>query len=59
MRVSACHCGLWRFGIEWIIEMVLLVFKPQIHPAHVFKFARLLSQKAKNFLVWDFKLCSM
>jgi len=42
-RDSAFHCGLWRFGIEWIIEMVLQVFAPQIHAAHVFKLEKFIA----------------
>jgi hypothetical protein len=49
MRVSACHSGLWRFEIEWIIEVFLLVLKPQIHPAHVFKIGTFIASKGDEF----------
>jgi len=43
------YCGLWRFEIEWIIEMVLLVFKPPKHPAHFFKIGTFIASKGEEF----------
>ena len=47
-RDSACQCDLWRFGIEWIIEMVLRVFKPQIHQVHVLKIGKFIALEGEE-----------